>query len=59
LIANDIEIALERKSMIGLRWAAAASPSSRTNMSGSRLATLTPSDAATRHAAPTATTATM
>src|SRR5260221_12108954 len=59
LIANDIEIALERKSMTGFRWAAAAKPSKRTNMSGSRLATFTPSDAATRHAAPAATTAPM
>src|SRR5258708_1272151 len=57
LIANDIEIALERKSMTGLRWAAAASPRRRTNISGSRLATFTPSDAATRHAAPAVTTA--
>src|SRR5438477_8014905 len=57
LIANDIEMALERKSMTGLRCAAAASPSSRTNMSGSRLATFTPNDAATRHAVPAATTA--
>ena len=59
LMAKDIEIALDRKSITGLRWAAAASPSSRTNMSGSRVATFTESDPATRHPNPSVTIAQM
>ena len=54
-MAKDIETALERNSMIGLRWATAARPRSRTNISGSTVATRTVSDAATRQAAPTTT----
>ena len=58
--ANATEIALERKSITGLRWATPASVSRNTNITGSSdAAGRTESELRTKHSVPPATTAAM